>query len=200
MCSPPRTEGLFFLIPNHRGFIREDSCHFVACSKLTGSDESGSIGGKVILHDENGRSQVDNSWVWGSLYEPVELDTALVSLNQRYPHIGVPISQGTEFGHRFAVGRAHAATARDGLFELKDVPKGEYIPAAHKEGYTWRHVFDVSSQVEGGKLDFRALRPLTFELSCLHTLDHFPCFLSLASDEMMTHVGKLHFACVDAHR
>jgi len=30
MCSSPRAEGLFFLILDHRRFIREDSCHFVA--------------------------------------------------------------------------------------------------------------------------------------------------------------------------
>jgi len=48
--------------------------------------------GTVTLEDTT-----DFSGVTVSLYEPVELDTALVRINEKYPNIGVQISQETEF-------------------------------------------------------------------------------------------------------
>lgn len=101
----------------------------VACSELTGPD-TGSIRAKVLLE-----GQTDHSGVWVSLYFPAELGPEIVALNRKYPHIGVPISQQTEFDPRLAREVARTRTRKEGSFELKEVGEGDYIVVAQKEGY-----------------------------------------------------------------
>ncbi len=71
------------------------SFFLTTCSTSTNSDKQVVFSGTVTLEGES-----DFSGVTVSLYNLVELDTALVRINQDYPNIGVQISQETEFDHR----------------------------------------------------------------------------------------------------
>jgi len=64
----------------------------VSCSPTSTDDKKVTFSGTVTLEDTT-----DYSGVTVFLYKPVELDTALVRINQEYPNIGVHISQETEF-------------------------------------------------------------------------------------------------------
>ena len=95
---------------------------FITCSQ---SSESGedlvTFSGTVTLEDTT-----DHSGVKVSLYKPVELDTALVRINQEYPNIGVQISQETEFDHREHEPLYTTLTNADGSWKIENVTKGEY--------------------------------------------------------------------------
>jgi hypothetical protein len=77
-------------------FLIFSSCIlFIKCSQSTNdNDDLVSFTGIVTLEGET-----DYSAVKVSLYKPVELDTALVRINQQYPNIGVQISQETMLDH-----------------------------------------------------------------------------------------------------
>jgi hypothetical protein len=67
-----------------------------SCSQSSSpKEDTVTFSGTITLEDTT-----DFSGVKVSLYKPVELDTALVRINQEYPNIGVQISQETEFNHR----------------------------------------------------------------------------------------------------
>ncbi len=55
-----------------------------SCSKDSTSPQTITISGTVTL-----QGQTDHSGVTVSLYRPVQLDTALVRINQQYPNIGL---------------------------------------------------------------------------------------------------------------
>jgi len=96
------------------------------------NDNTVTVSGKVTLEGES-----DHSGVTVSLYKPVELDTALVRINQQYPGIGVQISQETEFDHRTQTPVATTTTASDGSWSIDGVAKGTYNVVAEKEGWGW---------------------------------------------------------------
>ncbi|MDD4157192.1 MAG: hypothetical protein PHY08_11525, partial [Candidatus Cloacimonetes bacterium] len=66
----------------------------VSCTTSPSSSSASLTGTISLLNSE------DHSGVTVALYNLAYLDTTLVRINQEYPHIGVIITQETEFDHR----------------------------------------------------------------------------------------------------
>ena len=114
-----------------------------SCSQATENGEEGvTFSGTVTLEGETNYSGVKIS-----LYKPVELDTALVRINQQYPNIGVQISQETEFDHRDHEPVYTTMSGADGSWKIENVSKGEYNIVAEKDGYGWLYLLDNEDQV-----------------------------------------------------
>ncbi|KAA3617042.1 MAG: hypothetical protein D8M58_04400 [Calditrichaeota bacterium] len=119
------------------------SAFILSCSESVSNNEV-TFSGTVTLEGET-----DFSGVTVSLYEPVELDTALVRINEQYPNIGVQISQETEFDHR-AVDSfdnpleavATTTTSADGSWQIK-VEEGVYNVVVEKEGFGWKYEYEA---------------------------------------------------------
>lgn len=112
----------------------------VILSCTTSTDVSkGSLIGSVALENET-----DYSGISVSLYELAYLDTTIVRINNEYPHIGIKISQHTEFDHRMQTPIKTGTTAADGSFELKNIPTGTYNFVAQKAGYGFRYIYEIS--------------------------------------------------------
>ena len=109
----------------------------LSCSRTPTRSEGFTLSGRVVLEDTT-----DYSGVRVSLYRPVELDTALVRINQEYPNIGVQISQETEFDHREHTPVYTTTTDKDGNWKIEGVEEGEYNIVAEKEGWGWRYVLE----------------------------------------------------------
>ena len=107
---------------------------FSCSSPPEANDDTVTFSGTVTLEDT-----ADFSGVTVSLYEPVELDTAIVRINQEYPHIGVQISQETEFDHREHTPKYTTTTKADGSWKIEGVKKGTYNVVAEKEGWGWMY-------------------------------------------------------------
>ena len=122
-----------FLLFCHLSFV---IC-LISCSDPTSSNNV-TFSGTVILEDTT-----DYSGVTVSLYKPVELDTALVRINQEYPNIGVQISQETEFDHREHEPVYTTITNADGNWEIKKVEEREYNVVAEKDSFGWIYKFNV---------------------------------------------------------
>jgi len=112
----------------------------LTCSKNSTQPETVTFSGTVTLE---GRS--DHSGVKVSLYKPVELDTALVRINQQYPNIGVQISQETEFDHREHTPLYTATTDPSGHWQINGVTPGTYNVVAEKDSFGWRYVHSTQS-------------------------------------------------------
>lgn len=110
---------------------------FITCSDQSSGNNKVTFSGIVALEGET-----DFSGVTVSLYELVELDTALVRINQQYPNIGVQISQQTEFDHREQLAAATATTNPDGSWEIK-VEEGIYNIVAEKNGFGWAYIYEI---------------------------------------------------------
>lgn len=107
-----------------------------SCSKK-GTDpgeETVTFSGKITLE-----GQTDHSGVTIALYKPVELDTALVRINQQYPNIGVQISQETEFDHREHTPVVTTVSDAGGNWKIENVAQGQYNVVASKDGYGWQY-------------------------------------------------------------
>ncbi len=122
-------------------------CHFsfvivllsfllTTCSTSTNSDKQVVFSGSVTLEDET-----DYSGVMVSLYNLVELDTALVRINEQYPNIGVQISQETEFDHRNEIAIKTTTTSADGSWKIK-VDEGVYNVVVEKDGFGWKYTHE----------------------------------------------------------
>ena len=85
----------------------------------------------------------DHSGVKVSLYEPVELYSALVLINQQYPNIGVQISQETEFDHREHNSLYTTTTNAEGAWKIESVDPGNYLVVAEKDSFGWRYNFTM---------------------------------------------------------
>jgi hypothetical protein len=115
------------------------SLFFTACSSSTGEDDNKvTFSGAVTLE-----GQSDHSGITVRLYKPVDLDTALLRINQQYPGIGVAISQETEFDHRGHEPIATTITNSAGFWEVK-ADDGEYNIVAAKEGWGWKYEYSVN--------------------------------------------------------
>ena len=132
----------------------------IACSDPTSSGTV-TFSGTVTLE-----GKTDHSGVTISLYAPVELDTALLRINEQYPHIGVQISQETEFDHlsNGQTGREHeplytTTSKADGSWAIKNVEKGEYNVVVEKKGFgrTIRYEQSIDSEKTGPAF---ALKPM----------------------------------------
>jgi hypothetical protein len=108
---------------------------FLSCNKDSTKPETVTFSGTVTLE-----GRTDYSGVKVSLYKPVELDTALVRINQQYPNIGVQISQETEFDHREHTPLYSTTTDASGHWQIKGVTPGTYNVVAEKDSFGWRYV------------------------------------------------------------
>lgn len=122
-------------------FIYLFSLFFFTCSSPTSDSKKVTFSGTVTLEGES-----DYSGVTVALYELVELDTALVKINQEYPTIGVQISQETEFDHRELEPLASTTTAADGSWEIK-VEEGVYNLVVEKEGFGWKYMHETGQGI-----------------------------------------------------
>ena len=111
---------------------------FMSCSKQPTSPETGSLTGAVLLE-----GQTNHSNITVALYELAELDTAIVGYNQRFPNVAFPISQVTEFDHRFAEVVAETKTKADGTFKIEGIEEGTYNLVAKKEGFGWKYIYNI---------------------------------------------------------
>ncbi len=116
------------------------SCLLISCSKNSTQPETVTFSGTVTLE-----GRTDHSGVKVSLYRPVELDTALVRINQQYPQIGVQISQETEFDHREHTPLYTTTTDASGHWQINGVTAGTYNIVAEKDSFGWRYVYSIQS-------------------------------------------------------
>ncbi|RMG24107.1 MAG: hypothetical protein D6732_24070, partial [Methanobacteriota archaeon] len=110
---------------------------FLFSCKNSTSPSTITLSGTVTLEDTT-----DYSGVKVMIFEPVEIDTALTNLNQRYPGIGVEINQRTEFFWREHTPIAETTTDKNGHWEIKVNGSGPYHIVVQKDGYGWRCMYD----------------------------------------------------------
>jgi len=111
------------------------------------------VSGTVTLENRE-----DHSGVTVGLYRPVELDTALVRINQQYPQIGLQISQETEFDHREHDPVYSTQSGSDGSWKIESVTPGTYHAVAEKDSFGWRYALDQS----GNSINFGQLAAARF--------------------------------------
>ena len=116
---------------------------FTSCSSPT-STPKGSLSGTVNLE-----GQADHSEIMVAIYDLAELDPDIVSINQEYPHIGVIISQHTEFDHRLQTPVKYTETDAAGNFEIKKIPTGTYNIVALKDSFGFKYIYEV--EIEEGE-------------------------------------------------
>ncbi len=111
---------------------------FISCSptKPTGK----TISGKVTLEQTS-----DFSNVKVSIYNLPQIDTSISNALKKY----LSLSSGIDlsiflFDHRKQKPIAQTLTDKDGNFSISNIPDGEYIIFAQKEGYGWRY-FKIST-------------------------------------------------------
>ena len=114
------------------------SLFIISCTTSPSSPKS-SLSGSVQLS-----GAVDFSGVTIAVYNLAYLDTTIVRINTEYPHIGVIISQETEFDHRLQSPVKVTQTDASGNFKLTDIRPGKYNIAFLKEGYSLKYLYNVS--------------------------------------------------------
>jgi hypothetical protein len=119
-------------------FIIHYSLFIISCT-TSPQQEKSSLSGSVELS-----GAVDFSGVSVALYNLAYLDTTIVRINTEYPHIGVIISQETEFDHRLQAPVKVTQTDASGNFKLTDIRPGKYNLAFLKEGYSLKYLYNVS--------------------------------------------------------
>ncbi len=107
------------------------------CSSTT-ETPTGELSG--IVHLEN---QEDNSGIIIALYELATLDTTITRINNQYPHIGIKITQHTEFDHRFQSPVKYTETDTEGNFLIEKIPVGEYNVVALKDSFGFKYLLEV---------------------------------------------------------
>ena len=106
----------------------------LSCTKSPTEPDTGTLTGTVLLEGEQ-----DHSGITVALYELAELDTTILRYNREYPNVGFPISQATEFDHRFAEVVAETKTKADGTFKIEGIEEGTYNLVAEKAGFGWKY-------------------------------------------------------------
>jgi len=109
----------------------------VSCTTSSSSGNA-SLAGTISLLNSD-----DHSGVTVVLYNLAYLDTTLVRINQEYPHIGVIITQETEFDHRLQTPVKFTQTDLAGNFKLEGIRPGKYNLALLKEGYSLKYVYNI---------------------------------------------------------
>ena len=111
----------------------------LSCKSSTKPPNLITVRGTVYLENTS-----DHSGVKVSLYKPVDLDTALVRLNQDYPDIGVQISQHTEFDHRYLNSSYSSTSKPDGTWKIENVNPGIFNIVAEKDSFGWKYCHEIS--------------------------------------------------------
>jgi hypothetical protein len=119
-------------------FIFHFSFFIFGCSSSS-EISKGDLTGSVYLDGSD-----DHTGISVALYDLAYLDTTIVRINREYPHIGVIITQHTEFDHRLQSPVATSTTLADGSFLIEDVPTGIYNFVAQKVGYGFRYIYEIS--------------------------------------------------------
>jgi hypothetical protein len=88
--------------------------------------------------------QTDYSGIIVAIYDLVELNSEIVSINQKYPQIGIQINQHTEFDHRLQSPLYQTTTNSSGNFTFENVPVGEYNIVAIKDDFGFRYITEFS--------------------------------------------------------
>ncbi len=155
-----------------------------SCDSATKA-KTGSLSGNIVLvndTDDPAFDLIDFSGVTVALYNLAILDTTLSRINREYPHIGVQISQETEFDHRLQSPVAIVRTDESGSFDFTKVPLGDYNIVFVKESWGNRTVYNHSITQDNYKtLDVVYMYPVV-ELS--GTIQEEFCFESLRTYEM----------------
>jgi len=110
----------------------------LSCSPTT-EIKKGELSGVVNLE-----GMQDHSGIVVELYELAYLDTTITRINQEYPHIGVIITQHTEFDHRLQSSVKTTTTEADGSFELTKIPTGTYNLIAMKAGFGFKYLYEIT--------------------------------------------------------
>ena len=110
----------------------------MGCSPSTESSK-GTLTGTVSLEGLS-----DHSDITISLYDLAYLDTTIVRINNEYPHIGVIITQHTEFDHRLQSPVKTTTTLADGSFELEKISTGTYNLVAQKAEFGFRYIYEIN--------------------------------------------------------
>lgn len=108
-----------------------------SCTSTT-SSQTGNLSGTIQLEGETNHSNITVG-----IYELVTLDTTITRINAKYPHIGIKISQHTEFDHRFAEPIRETQTDANGNFKITDIPTGRYNFVVMKHGFGFRYIYNV---------------------------------------------------------
>ena len=131
-----------FLIPCTLYLVSCTLFLLTSCSSPT-STPKGNLSGTVHLEGET-----EHSNITVAIYDLAELDPDIVSINQEYPHIGVIISQHTEFDHRLQTPVKYTETDAAGNFEIKKIPTGTYNIVALKDSFGFKYIYEF--EVEEG--------------------------------------------------
>ena len=115
------------------------SFYILLLNSCTTEPRTGSLTGTVNLEGE-----YDHSGITVGIYELVTLDTTITRINNEYPHIGIKISQHTEFDHRFANLTKYTHTDANGNFKINDIPTGRYNFMAMKDGFGFKYIYEIS--------------------------------------------------------
>lgn len=110
----------------------------ITLSFCTTGPQTGSLIGTVNLEGES-----DHSGIMIGIYEQVILDTTITRINNKYPHIGIKISQHTEFDHRFSTLIKTGETDASGYFEIGNISTGVYNVVAIKDSFGFRYIYNV---------------------------------------------------------
>ncbi len=109
-----------------------------ACSLTKPSGKT--LVGKVILSDTS-----DFSNVKVSLFNLPQIDTSISNAIEKYPSLSLGVDLGVYlFDPRKQKPFAQTLTDKNGNFSFSNIPDGEYIIFAQKEGYGWRY-FKIST-------------------------------------------------------
>lgn len=133
----------------------------LSCDSST-SPKVGSLTGVVKLVNDTGdeaNDPADHSGVTIALYRITELDTTVTRINQEYPHVGVQISQITEFDHRTQECLMAAVTDGAGSFSLSRIPEGLYNLVLIKENWGIRYINEVWVKEGDNNLDVIVIYP-----------------------------------------
>lgn len=138
---------------------------FISCSSCTTKPKTGGVSGNVRLvndSEDHINDPVDYSGITVALYQPVTPDTTMSRINSQYAQIGVPISQRTEFDHRFAELVMSTQSGYDGSFSLEEIDPGEYVLVLLHELWGVRYIHDImieeNTTFSAGTLDLWPLR------------------------------------------
>lgn len=139
----------FFLLFS---FVLINSC---SDSTSTSSSDTVTFSGTVTLEGETVHSGVTIS-----LYETVELDTALMRINQQYPNIGVQISQETEFNHHELMPVYSTTSNADGSWKIDGVKQGIFNIVAEKDSFYFESRHQVDNKIESN-IELRKIQYIT---------------------------------------